>query len=140
MQIYYTEEIRIHTLVDRKRDYVPAQTLSVKTTAPTSGSCSGRRQLPAPNDGASRFHTRTVWMTTSGLQIQQSSGSGRVDLAARRCANSRETSLLVRSSRNGTPLKVGENERELVCFPKAKGTYIYRRGGETFSLGFPMWD
>ena len=97
----------------------------METTKPTSGSCRGSRQLPAPNDGASRFHTRTVRMTISGLQIQQSSGSGRVDLAARRCANYRETSLLVRSSRIGTPFKVGEKER-------GNGVFFQRHRGPIF--------
>ena len=102
----------------------------METTAPTSGSCSGRRQLPAPNNGTSRFHTRSVWMTTSGLQIQQSSGSGRVDLTARRCAYSRETSLLIRSSRNGTTLKVGEKRRENLSISKGKGVpYLKEKEG-----------
>ena len=61
MQIYYTEGDQNTYLVDRKRDYVPAQTLPMETTTPTSGSCSGRRQLPAPNNGASWFpHTYGV--------------------------------------------------------------------------------
>ena len=70
-------------------------------------------------------------MTTSGLQIHQSSGSGRLDLAARRCAYSRETSLPVRSSRNGTTLKVGEKKGEIGVFPKAWGVpYLKEKGGD----------
>jgi hypothetical protein len=63
-------------------------------------------------------------MTTSGLQIQESSGSGRVDLAARRCAYSGETSLLVRSFGNGTTLKVGEKKEMDWSISKAWGTPI----------------
>ena len=73
-------------------------------------------------------------MTTSELQIQQSSGSRRLDLEARRCAYSGETSLLVRSSRNGTTLKVGENKEEGMILQGMGGT-LFKGEGETFSLG-----
>ena len=70
-------------------------------------------------------------MTTSGLQIQQSGGSGRLDLAARRCAYSGETSLPVRSSRNGTTLKVGEKKGEIGVIPKAWGVpYLKEEEGD----------
>ena len=63
-------------------------------------------------------------MTTSGLQIQQSSGSEDLDPAARRCVYGGETSLLACSSRNGTTLKVGEKKGEIGVIPKAWGSPI----------------